>query len=63
MQELLNARSRGLKELQVGDISSLTESEAAKLMEENPKIMIRPLLSDGVKLVIGFKPEEMEKII
>ncbi len=59
---LVNPKSQGLKKLGV-DFLSLSDQEAAELLSTNPKIMYRPLLTDGTTLTVGFKPELMEKLI
>ncbi len=59
---LLNPKSKGFKDkgLKLENISS---TEAGEIISENPRIMCRPLLTDGEKLVVDFKPEEMEKLL
>lgn len=59
---LINPRSQGLKKLKV-NLGRLSEREAAELLSRNPKVMYRPLLTDGKRLVVGFNPEQMEKLI
>lgn len=59
---LVNPRSQGLKKLKVS-FGHLSERDAAELLSRNPKIIYRPLLTDGKQLVVGFKPEQMEKLI
>lgn len=54
---LLNPKSTGLKEMKI-DISTVSESEAVELIQKNPKIMYRPLLTDGERIIVGFKPDE-----
>lgn len=60
--DLVNPKSQGLKKLGT-DPSSLSEQEAAELLSKNPKVIYRPLLTDGKSLAVGFKPEQMEKLI
>ncbi|HED23917.1 MAG TPA: hypothetical protein ENN91_02220 [Firmicutes bacterium] len=52
---LLNPRSAGFRKLGL-DLEKIGNKEAARLIEENPRIMRRPLLTDGNKMVIGFDP-------
>jgi arsenate reductase-like glutaredoxin family protein len=59
---LINPKSTALKAVGA-DLSSLTAEQAAELLSANPKAMYRPLLSDGRRLVIGFKPEEMSSLV
>ncbi len=62
VNELINPRSQGLKKLMI-DPHALDQVEAAKMLSENPKTMYRPLLSNGQALVVGFQPEEMERLL
>lgn len=59
---LLNPRSRVLKGSGV-DPEKVTPDEAAALIEQNPRVLYRPLLTDGRGLVLGFHPEEMERLL
>ena len=60
--DLVNPKSQGLKKLGT-DLLSLSEQEAAELLSKNPKVIYRPLLTDGKSLAVGFKPDQMEKLI
>lgn len=59
---LLNKKSKAFKDLKI-DPDSLSEEETAQILSENPKAIIRPLLTDGKKLTAGFKPDEMENLL
>ncbi len=59
---LLNPKSTGLKALEV-DLNTISDSEAAKIIFNNPKTMYRPLLTDGKNLVIGFKPDQFADMV
>ncbi len=59
---LLNPGSKGFKELKL-DLDKINDQEAAELIKKNPKIMKRPLLTDGKNLALGFKIEEYEALI
>jgi arsenate reductase-like glutaredoxin family protein len=37
--------------------------EAIRLMSKNPNLIKRPILVKGSKIVLGWKPEEMEKLL
>jgi len=41
----------------------LTDEEIIKLLQENPSMMIRPLLTNGIKLVKGFKEDEYQALL
>ncbi len=57
IKELLNPGSITFKKMGL-DMKALDDEQAALLINENPRIMRRPLLSDGKKLIIGFVPED-----
>ncbi len=62
IKDLLNPGSKGFKDLKL-DLDSITDPEAAELINKNPKIMRRPLLTDQDKLVAGFNPEEYRALV
>lgn len=62
MHELLNKRSKTYRDLKI-NAKDLSENEMAEILSAHPKAMFRPLLTDGEKLVIGFKPEQMEAML
>lgn len=37
------------------DLERLTDEEVVKLIQENPRIMLRPVLKKGKKAITGFK--------
>lgn len=45
------------------DMNSISDPDAVRLVGEKPKIMRRPLLSDGKKLVVGFKPGQYAEFL
>jgi arsenate reductase/regulatory protein spx len=57
VKELLNPGSTVFKKMGL-KIEALDDKQAATLINENPRIMRRPLLSNGRDLVIGFDVEE-----
>lgn len=59
---LINPRSRVFKAMKV-DVTQMADEAVAALITQNPRIMIRPLLSDGTSIVLGFKREEMSHLI
>lgn len=59
---LINPRSAGYKKLGI-DRDAVDDHEAARLISENPRIMIRPLLGDGRRVVAGFDQEKMAELI
>jgi arsenate reductase-like glutaredoxin family protein len=61
VKELLNPKSTGFRALEL-ELAKIDNQEAAKLINHHPKIMRRPLLSDGKKLAIGFDPDQFQSI-
>ncbi len=62
IRDLVNVESTGFEEMDI-DPKEMTSEKAGELILENPRIMHRPVLTDGTEIVVGFKPEEMAKII
>lgn len=62
VKNLINPKSKNLKDLAM-DLAELSEEIVAKVIEENPKIMYRPIFSDGDQLVLGFKESEFEAML
>lgn len=62
VKELLNRKSQSFKKLQP-DLSSLLPEEAAALVREDPRILIRPLLTDDKILLTGFKEENYQQLL
>ena len=59
--ELINKKSKALQKLDV-DLSGLSAEAASKLLSQEPRIMHRPLFSDGETLVMGFKADRMKEL-
>jgi len=62
IKDLLNPGSKGFKDLKL-DLGSITDPEAAELINKNPKIMRRPLLTDHKKLIAGFNEDEYKAMV
>lgn len=62
VKDLLNPKSSGFKVLGL-DLGKIDDAEAARLINEHPKIMRRPLLTDGEKLAVGFDPGQFGSIV
>ncbi len=61
-KELINKKSRTLKKMGV-DPENIGEEEAVKVAGENPRVLIRPIITRGEKIVLGFKTPELEAIL
>ncbi len=62
VSQLVNKGSKTYKDLKI-TLEDLSEKETAELLSSNPKALIRPLLTDGKRLVVGFKPDLMEELL
>ncbi|NMA15131.1 MAG: transcriptional regulator [Clostridia bacterium] len=54
IKELVNKRGQTYKKLKP-DLNNMSDEEVVKLIQENPSIMVRPILTDGHQIVVGFK--------
>ena len=61
LDEILATRSQTFKDLGK-DVNDLPLSEVIKLIIEEPKLLRRPLLTDGKKLVVGYNPEGLQSL-
>ena len=59
---MVNRRSQAFKKVQA-DIDKMAAEQIADLIIENPRILIRPILSDGSNLVLGFKEENYQQFL
>ena len=62
VKDLLNPKSTGFKKLGL-ELDHLNDKDAAELIKGNPKIMRRPLLTDGESLAAGFSEESFNMLI
>lgn len=59
VDSLLATRSQAIKQLDV-DVEDLKLSELLKLMSENPKLLKRPILTDGKEVIVGYDKVSIE---
>lgn len=52
-EALVNTRSQAFKKLGV-TLSELSQEDLLRMMADNPRVMIRPMLSDGQRVLLGF---------
>jgi arsenate reductase-like glutaredoxin family protein len=57
LADLINKKSQAFKKMAV-DLTELDESGIIRLMGDNPRIIIRPLLSDGQQILQGFNEQD-----
>ena len=63
-ETVINRAGLTFKKLPDKDKQGLTETKAIKLMLAQPSMIKRPVLElGGGKLLVGFKPEEYEKVV
>jgi len=60
-ETVLNRAGLTFKKLPDADKEGLTERKAIALMMAQPSMIKRPVLDDGKRLLVGFKPDEYEK--
>lgn len=61
LDELLATRSQTFKSLNK-DVNDLALSEVVKMLVDDPKLLRRPIVTDGKKLVIGYNPDALKSI-
>jgi Spx/MgsR family transcriptional regulator len=59
---LLNRAGTTFKKLPDKDKQGITENKAIALMLAQPSMIKRPVVEKGAKLLVGFKPDEYEKL-
>ena len=57
LASLINKKSQVFKKMAV-DLTELDDNGIIRLMGENPRIIIRPLLSDGQQILKGFNEQD-----
>ncbi|KIL45982.1 Spx/MgsR family RNA polymerase-binding regulatory protein [Jeotgalibacillus campisalis] len=61
LDELLATRSQSFKNL-TQNVEDLPLSEVVKLIIEDPKLLKRPILTDGSKMIVGYNPEGLRSL-
>jgi regulatory protein spx len=62
IDELLAKRSQEYKDLDI-DVESMSLSEVVKLLIEHPRLLRRPILTDGKKLVVGYNDSALKNLV
>ena len=57
LSQLINAKSQAFRKMGLSS-PDLDEEEIIRLIGENPRILIRPLLTDGQRVLLRFKEED-----
>ena len=61
-EKLLNRAGTTFRKLPDADKAGLTEAKALALMAAQPSMIKRPVLETGGALLVGFKPEDYQKL-
>lgn len=61
IKDILATRSETFKKLNV-NIDDLKVSEVLQLLHDEPRLLRRPILTDGQKLVVGFNKSGLKKL-
>lgn len=61
-ESVINTRSTTWRQLADKDKAGLTNSTAVVLIAANPTLVKRPLLDTGKSFILGFKPEEYQRL-
>jgi arsenate reductase len=62
-ETLLNRAGTTFRKLPDKDKDGITERKAIALMSAQPSMIKRPVLDVGGKLMVGFQPEQYEKVL
>ena|GEM_PF-389393 len=62
IKELVNTKSQAYKQSKP-DLDAMTEQEIYELISANPRILVRPMLTNGKKLLKGFKEEQYREYV
>lgn len=60
--EILSRRSQTFKNLDV-DINDMTVSELLEMLSEDPRLLKRPILTDGENVIIGYNSSAMKNFL
>lgn len=61
IKDILATRSENFKKLNV-NLDDLKVSEVLQLLHDEPRLLRRPILTDGKKLVVGFNKNGLQKL-
>jgi len=60
--EILSRRSQTFKNLDV-DINDMTVSELLEMLSDDPRLLKRPILTDGENVIIGYNSDAMKNFL
>lgn len=61
LEQLINKRGTTWRKLPESSKQGLTKSSARQLMQDNPALIKRPILSDGKHWLVGFNPQSISE--
>ncbi|WP_377888524.1 Spx/MgsR family RNA polymerase-binding regulatory protein [Alkalihalobacillus sp. R86527] len=61
IEEILAKRSSSFKKLDM-NIEDLTVTEMLELMHNEPKLLRRPIVTNGKKLIVGYNKSELQNL-
>ncbi|WP_347549629.1 Spx/MgsR family RNA polymerase-binding regulatory protein [Pseudalkalibacillus hwajinpoensis] len=61
IEEILAKRSSSFKQLNI-DIENLTMTEMLELMHNEPKLLRRPIVTNGKKLIVGYNKSGLQNL-
>ncbi len=59
---LINKRSQIFKKLNIS-LNDISADDIFRLLKENPRIIIRPILTDGKQILFRFKESEYKGLV
>lgn len=62
VEELVSTRGRAYRELGLSG-KSFSLDEWLDLFEKHPRLVRRPIITDGERVIVGYKQAEYEKIV
>ncbi len=60
--DLISTRGRAYRELGLAD-KSLSPQEWLDMIEQHPRLLRRPIITDGQKVLVGYKQAEYEESV
>ncbi|EST11043.1 Spx/MgsR family RNA polymerase-binding regulatory protein [Sporolactobacillus laevolacticus] len=61
VEELLATRSATYKKLTV-NLNDMPLSQALQLLSDEPKLLKRPIITDGTQLIVGYHQDDLQRL-
>ncbi len=62
LYQMINPKSKDYKNL-TADITTASGEEIAEVVKGSPRILKRPILTDGQEIIIGFKDQTYQSLL